>query len=481
MIPINLGVGLAPDLTIAGGQIYVAFGVQARPADIPPQNPCRRKGSPDSIILVTLTLAGVEVQRQTFTEGFFNSFPRFGGPWLGYKRNFDWKAAALNVQSGQSFVFQGQADGNFGIVVNDALSFLAFQWTNAYTVWLGSLITGASSPTAMTGAPDGLASLPSTTQIVLRKDIRTSVPGMLNPVTRGDLTVGELPNGGMAVQLAGDLLRVALPGQDTPTPSCATDGTTYAAVTGGPQGVRLLVGPRGDWQALPPEEQTPGPVNFSFSHPVILAPFKAAGSGCPDLFTLGNYTEVLPIVIPKGERVIVGFDGRGPWNVQDGCPAWTLRLRELYRYPDETLAESALRWLAEALALLKDWPGDCGVIPMMYDQFNPATGHKWSVAEMLDGLRYLSEIVNLSPRMKVIAPFAYDRANGIVAYPELQATLHAMKAAADTAGAATLLPIEPLPPVPPAPPAPVPAPHPHPAPVPVPAVLPGDFLMSKGL
>lgn len=252
MKSIVLGTGLFPGVAIVDDLVYVAYGLKPAP-----------------LVLVVLTREGTEVRRQTL-NGFDLSFPTFGGRWLAYKRNVDWRPTALNVVDGQSFVFQGQADGNFGLVVNDVLGFVAYQWTNAYQVWLGSLIDGVSHSTPMTGAPDGLSTLASSDQIVLRKDVRTSVPGMLWPVRRGDLTVGELPDfspgappRGAAVQLDGDVLRVAFANQDTPTPSCATDGQTYAIVTGGPQGVRLLLGTRADVQALPlatPLERVSGPI-----------------------------------------------------------------------------------------------------------------------------------------------------------------------------------------------------------------------------
>jgi hypothetical protein len=263
--PINLGVGLAPAVTIVGEWVYVAYGVQ-----------------PDALIVVTLTLAGIEVRRDVITDGFFNSFPRFSGPWMAYKRNHDWRPAARHVQTGRFWMFRGQADGNFGVVVNADLNLVAYQWTSSYAIWLGSLLDGADAPTSMRGAPDGLGELVDSSHVTLRKDTRTSVPGILWPVRAGHLTVGEIPDlshgappRGAAVQIEGDALRVALADQDTPTPSNATDGETYAIVTGGPQGVRLLLGSRADILALPlaaPIERVPGPVVFVPPAPDTPAP-----------------------------------------------------------------------------------------------------------------------------------------------------------------------------------------------------------------
>lgn len=464
MIEKTLGSGWFPDVAIVEDLVYVAYGT-----------------APAPLVLVVLTREGVEVRRQTL-PGFLDSFPVFGGRWLAYKRNGDWRPVAIDVVSGQEFVFQGQADGNFGLTVNDALGVVAYQWTAAYQVWLGSLIDGVSHSTPMTGAPDGLSALPSADQVVLRKDVRTSVPGMLWPVRRGDITVGERQDAGIGVQLEGDELRVALAGQDTPTPSCATDEQTYAIVTGGAHGIRLWLGSRADVQALPAAASLLEPVTFAFTHPVLVAPFKSGGSGAPDIFSVGVFDESGNPTFPTGDRLLLGHDALSDWTLPAGLRPWDILFLEYYRDPSETLRESVERWERQTRALLPQWPGDVGVIPMFYDQF------RWTMAEVLDGLRHLSELVNLSPRLKVIAPFAFNRSNGIIAHPELTAAFAALMEASTVAGLPTLLtigaPAAPAPPKPapqpapaPRPPSPKPVPAPSPAPVPKPVVHEGDFLM----
>ncbi len=186
-------------------------------------------------------------------------------------------------------------------------------------------------------------------------------------------------------------------------------------------------------KALPVQTPAPLPVVFSFSHPVLVAPFKAEGSGLVDLFTLGNYSEGAYPVLPSGRRLLLGHDSIEDWNFPQDLRQWDIPFLELYRVPQETLTTSVSRWTRQTFALLAHWPGDVGVIPMMYDQF------RWSISEILDGLRYLSTLVNLSPRIKVIAPFAYNRANGIVKYPELQQALRDMVKASP--GVPNLLPV----------------------------------------
>src|SRR5512132_2591066 len=115
------------------------------------------------------------------------------------------------------------------------------------------------------------------------------------------------------------------------------------------------------------------------------------------------------------------------------------------------MVESRARWFRQSQQLGAQWPYDYGVVPMFYDQY------RWTIAEMLEGLRPLSAVVNLSPHCKVIAPFSYNRLNGIIAYPELQAALTALLKA--SAGVVPLIPVgttveDPSPPPPPPPPPP---------------------------
>lgn len=236
MITVDLGPGLAPDVWVTAGSVYVAYGQQ----------------TPSALVVVQLDNAGHILTSHTLPDGFFNSFPRFGGPWMAYKTGApNYGPALVNVQTGQTVSWPGVAAGNYPIVVNEALQLTAFQ-NGQYPIFMGDL-AGSSFDSGLQGAPDGLDTLISSTDVTLRKDTRQSVPGMYYPVTSQDLTVGEWFTApyGIGVQLTGDVLRVAFNGQDCPTPRCSTDGTTYALVTGGPSGVRVWIGSRAELQALP--------------------------------------------------------------------------------------------------------------------------------------------------------------------------------------------------------------------------------------
>jgi hypothetical protein len=195
---------------------------------------------------------------------------------------------------------------------------------------------------------------------------------------------------------------------------------------------------------------------FQFSHPVLVRPFKAEGSGQPDLFTLGSYWESpdLPEPLPEG-RLLLGHDSMADWSIPAGLRPFDLLLIECYRTPQETLEQSVARWNHQLTVLLTEWSGDCGLISQWYGQGGAPPNELWTVQEILDGLESLDILVNRSPRIKVIAPFAWDRANGIVAHPELQTAFGNLCAAAALAGEATLIPVPgPTPPDPPDPPIP---------------------------
>jgi hypothetical protein len=203
-------------------------------------------------------------------------------------------------------------------------------------------------------------------------------------------------------------------------------------------------------EEINPPAPTPIPT-FAFSHRISVYPFKAAGSGRPDVFTLGTYTEAPtpPRPLPAG-RLLLAHDGESDWTIPAGdLRSYDLVLWELYRVKGETLAQTFARWDRQARRNLEQWPRDCGVIPMFYTQF------QWTIGEVLEALEGVDAIANLSPRIKIVAPFSYDRANGIVAFPDLRQAFDNLVAAAAAAGAATLTPIPTDPPIdPPKPPQP---------------------------
>jgi len=194
---------------------------------------------------------------------------------------------------------------------------------------------------------------------------------------------------------------------------------------------------------------------FSFQHPVLVAPFKdpAGTAGSPAEVVVnqsgqsanrpyiaasdslggpfkgmmdGIYSEAInpaqDLKTAEGlkTRLVLAHDATTPWTVPAGLRSCDLPSIELYLSTAETLAQSVARWHQQAQDLLAQWPGSVGVIPMFYCAGNAPPNELFTVQQVCDGLQHLSEVVNLSPRIILIMPFEYDRANGIVAHPELQ-------------------------------------------------------------
>jgi hypothetical protein len=262
----------------------------------------------------------------------------------------------------------------------------------------------------------------------------------------------------------------------------------WARVDGEPPG--SLVVEDWDLQSDVVELAPPPPVavipTFSFAHPVMIVPFKdpeghsgagfeicvnaagmkvarphfSAGDSLNDNLgeLLGIYSEAsdkpaddLKLAASFKTRLLLCRDKPGGWTLPAGLRKWDIPARELYLVVGEAPALAPERWKQEVRALLQAWPGDCAVVPMFYCQGGrPPDDEVWPVADVCAGLASLSDIVNLSARIKVVAPFSYERANGIVGHVELQEAFANLKFAGWKAGVASLLPVEaPKPPDPP--------------------------------
>ncbi len=266
--------------------------------------------------------------------------------------------------------------------------------------------------------------------------------------------------------------------------------TAWARIDGEPPGSLEIV----DWDCksdiveLVPAPPIPVIPSFSFAHPVLVIPFKdpegmsgasyeicvngtgmkvarphfAAGDSLSNRKgeLLGIYSEAsdapaddLKLAASMKTRLLLCRDKPGVWTLPRGLRKWDIPCRELYLVIGEAPAQAPARWKDEVRSLLAEWPGDIAVVPMFYCQGGAPPNEVWSVADVCAALAPVSEIVNLSARIKVIAPFSYQRANGIVGHAELQEAFSRLKAAGAKAGAAQLLPVEtPKPPDPPDPP-----------------------------
>jgi hypothetical protein len=192
---------------------------------------------------------------------------------------------------------------------------------------------------------------------------------------------------------------------------------------------------------------------FTFTHPVVVAPFKDpdGASTAPMEIVVnqtgqlldrpcfvaedslqwrgeleGIYTEALDptaalaLALEYETRLVLAHDSTDDWTLPAGLREYDLPTLELYLSEAETLAQSVTRWQRQVEALLGAWSGSIGVIPMFYCMGGAPPDELFTVDQVLAGLGYLSDIVNLSARIVVIAPFSYLRANGITGHVELE-------------------------------------------------------------
>jgi hypothetical protein len=253
--------------------------------------------------------------------------------------------------------------------------------------------------------------------------------------------------------------------------------------------------PRVPLVAAPPVVVIP---SFSFTHPVVVAPFKdpSGDTSAPMEIVVnqtgqaedrpcfvaedslawtgsleGIYSEAadpvsaLTLAAHYATRLVLAHDSTADWTPPAGLRACDLPTLELYLSESETLDQSVARWTRQVQQLLADWPGSIGVIPMFYCMGGAPPDELFTVAQVCDGLAHLSDIVNISPGIILIAPFAYLRANGMTGHPELLQAFANLLAEQQRVGLASLPVIEePEPPEPPDPEPPEPEPGPEPQP-----------------
>lgn len=180
-----------------------------------------------------------------------------------------------------------------------------------------------------------------------------------------------------------------------------------------------------------------------FAHPILIAPFKdpTGALGHTPIEALGVYTENPALTAQHtNQRMIYGYDGE-TFIAPQGAKPSTWILIECYRDKRETLDQSLTRWLTLIHDALAQTPNDIGLIPMWYAQGGAPPDELWAVQEVLDALAPLTGLINIDPRIKIIAPFAYDRANGIIAHPELRVAFDNLVSAAGNA-TPTFVPLE---------------------------------------
>lgn len=386
--------------------------------------------------------------------------------------------AAYLVRAGQCEQLAPIAWGNNPIAILAAGAGVLVRWIEAggiiATRWPDGSVTRDPIPAPWTGTSTGILDLAGDGSAIYMDAGRTRQIGawtFSKPIERAGIVVGQT-DGAIRVAVAGAVF----------TALEAADGFGEDPHLSVLEGGRLLVTAyttRGASLAIvdppyPPPELPPLAI-APFTHPVLIAPFKdlTGESGAPAEIVvnrtgqtaarpyfvaedslagpfrgelLGIYSEAslnpiaaLRLAESRRTRLLLCHDASSAWTIPSGLRRWDIPAIELYRFAGETLAQARMRWVAAAQRLLAQWPGDCALIAQFYCMTADDGGELWTVAEVLDGLRALSAIVNSSPRIKVVAPFAWQRANGITGHVELRAAFARLLAA--TPGVPTLTPV----------------------------------------
>lgn len=216
---------------------------------------------------------------------------------------------------------------------------------------------------------------------------------------------------------------------------------------------------------------------FSFSHPLLVVPFKdprgATKAKAEILVNQNDQETARPVFVAddtltakwRGEllgiyaegtgaknaiveaekratRVLWCHDSDAPFLLPDGLRPWDIPLVELYRYKahGETLPAAVERWRRDVGLMLATWKGDCGLVPQFYCMGGAPPNEVLTVAEVLATQDYLSELANRSARIKILAPFSYLRANGIEPHVELEMSFNNLLVAAPPGVALTPVP-----------------------------------------
>lgn len=231
------GAGLAPDVTIHDGLVYLALPLT------------------NSLHLNVYTTDGALVRTRAIEHG---SYPRFGSGWMAFKQSTGGGAnhpAALNVSTGEVVSYQeGRIDGDPGVIIsgnNIVWQTLVGSGDNRkYAVTACPLAGGQTRSLGFVGAPDGLEAIVAG-RVWCRKDIRDIAPHVGGYVQRaGPFRIGQF-GFGLGVRRDGwSVTRHLLGWTLTKDPRIATDGTMYAITCWGTD-VPLVLATDGDLKALP--------------------------------------------------------------------------------------------------------------------------------------------------------------------------------------------------------------------------------------
>lgn len=253
MTPLQIAPSGGPcDIACHDGQILVAF--QDGPG-------------PDARLVVRAyprDLSGVAWSLSWALGSDVGAFPRLLSAgdswWLIYREGATLGGRAVLRRDGVE-VWRSEAEcgGNDPVCAGSLLGLFVADWQRAGDNRIGRVYgDGRAIMTNRVGRPTGLSHMTPDADVVLVDDARGSVHGMTRPCFAGPLVIGEHPTSGALVRHTdGRELRLWV-GEDAYVPRLAYDAQTgtYAAVTHGRQGVRLVTFAEADLVA-PAPPQTP--------------------------------------------------------------------------------------------------------------------------------------------------------------------------------------------------------------------------------
>ena len=247
------------------------------------------------------------------------------------------------------------------------------------------------------------------------------------------LWIGQGQSGGLLVR-DGDALRVVnMDGPEALRANRAGESVALAYYLEGASPTAVLIHTTmTELRALPIYQPPIDPVVIPeippFDHPVLVCVFADDGTSGASPFP-GRFDESDNPTVAPNERVCWLHDGPDYKKPPAQLRSWDQVWLECYRLKSETLDESIHRWLANAANLVADWKGTIGIVPMMYGQGGAPPNELWTVQDVIDATEAAVEMADSLTRIEVVAPFAYNRANGILAHPELQELWRRIKAA----------------------------------------------------
>lgn len=154
------------------------------------------------------------------------------------------------------------------------------------------------------------------------------------------------------------------------------------------------------------------------------------------LATTADIVTPIAKAVELGTRIFCLFDSPDfyPLDVLKKLRPWDCPLLETYLVGQEAIEDAENRWAGQCTYMDHHWPHLWGTVWMDYTQNGTQ-----AVQRVLNAQPSISRLVSLFPRLAIVAPFAWQRADGCTANPPLAEVV--TRIAAASLGAATFIPV----------------------------------------